>query len=102
MDFAIYILSVLLISACVVVVLSVTIRVLAAVVVVAFKTLNFVFRVFGFIVTAPVKITGIGREPRVEPVTLGTPCPQRRCGCGNPASARFCRRCGRLLPSPLA
>ncbi len=38
----------------------------------------------------------------VEPVSLGTPCPEKHCRCGNPASARFCRRCGRSLPSPLA
>ncbi|MEM1011512.1 MAG: hypothetical protein AAGI46_04745 [Planctomycetota bacterium] len=37
-----------------------------------------------------------------EPLELGSSCPDKHCVCTNPASARFCRRCGRSLPSPLA
>ena len=51
--------------------------------------------------TFGIKGTSI-RPDRVEPPVLGTPCPRDRCGCVNPIAARFCRRCGRTLPSVLS
>lgn len=67
------------------------------------KLLSATCHVIGWSVAAPMRLAGIGGgEMPSEPVVLGTPCPEGRCRCGNPASARFCRRCGRNLPSPLA
>jgi len=56
------------------------------------------FRAVGWILGLRPAVTRV----RAEPPLLGTLCPERRCRCGNPASARFCRRCGRVLPTPMS
>lgn len=43
-----------------------------------------------------------GKSKRAEPVASTVQvCNNRQCGCTNPSTARFCRRCGKSLPSLL-
>ncbi len=62
----------------------------------------------GWVIALPFRAIGIGPSLGgrsryvVSPVTLGVPCGNLRCSCENPAGARFCRRCGRTLASPIA
>lgn len=63
----------------------------------------------GWTVALPFRLAGVGpplHGPRLATagggVELGVPCDNGLCGCANPASARFCRRCGGTLASPMA
>lgn len=62
------------------------------------------FGVWLIVSVVRVVARGVGRvlaPPRLPPMpsaSRGITCPHERCAALNPATARFCRRCGRALP----
>lgn len=54
------------------------------------------------IIRALVRAVTPARKPPTMSDARGVQvCRNPQCGCGNPAHARFCRRCGKSLPSLL-
>jgi hypothetical protein len=65
--------------------------------------LKTIFRAFGLIGRAiiPVGAIGGGAGMRQSDRQGVRPCNRIRCGAANPASAKFCRRCGAPLGNPV-
>jgi hypothetical protein len=63
-----------------------------------------VFRVFSFVLGADNRPRGVPRmmngNGAALPGTHPAICPNPQCHAGNRAEARFCRRCGAIMPSP--
>jgi hypothetical protein len=69
-----------------------------------FGVARMMFRVFAFVLGADNRSRPVSRmmsgNGAALPGTHPVICPNPQCHAGNRAEARFCRRCGAIMPSP--
>jgi hypothetical protein len=67
-------------------------------------SIRLIFRVFGLLLGIDGRSHRVGYEPQRPPALPSGaqtwPCPNERCRAANPLDARFCRRCGTMMPTP--